>query len=244
MRLDVIMAKARGYRQAGDKNLWALAWLASKAVDKATYGEGAVIDFSQAIKRTGRTVYNLAKAWATYSGLRQDFAANFKMWPQVKRYSDLRFNLPYAHFLAMGELLRRFEFSPVEAIGYLVDAMELEMSADAMADKVEVEQDGNHREPNKEEVFSKSTGKAVYELEQAGLNAPSDEVASIVNQAAEAIRRFSEPSPKDEPSWYPAARFVRAGAIELSRQDDVPTGLSDALTVMAEAIEQVMNQGE
>jgi hypothetical protein len=239
MNLQIIMAKARDYRRQGDMGLWGLCLLASRVIDKARYGDGAVIDFAQAVKRTGKTIYNFAGAWETYISLRREFETNFKMWPQVKRFQNLRAELPYTHFRAMGELMRRFEFSPTEAIGYLVDAMEQGYSADRMTKDVEAEQDGNHKPPSKAEVFEKRTSQAVYALEEATMNTDDQALVSVLAQAAAAVRAVIEPKQK-EPPWFQSARLVRQGALSLARLDSVPPGLSDALLALADVIGQAM----
>jgi len=241
MRLDIdtIISRAVEHRAKSDESAWYNAYLASLVVENSEYRERNVIKFAQGIKRTGRTVYNLAGAWKQYRELRKDFASNCEMWPQVKCWAELRRGLPYTHFRAMGELMRRFEFSPTEAIGYLVDAMELDYSSDRMEDDVTAEHDGHNKPPDKAEVFEKRTNQAVYALEEATMNTDDQALVSVLAQAAAAVRAVIEPK-QDEPAWYGSARLVRQGALSLARLDSVPENLSDALLALADAIGQAM----
>lgn len=242
MNLDTLLDKAAQWRRSGDTDLWAIAWLASQVIDEALYGEAAVFKFGQTIKRSGRTVYNLAGAWNTYCDLRRVYTSQPEMWPMLNHFFDLRAELPYSHFKAMGDLIRRFEFSPQEAICYLVDAWQLGYSADKMEEQVTSEQT-TRKPPDSHKVFAASTHKAVFELERASMNAPDDATAQAVIQALSVVKQALN-EPGGEPVWLRSARIVHTDMLALLKRRGIPSYVRSKLVEAADVLNAAIDENE
>lgn len=242
MNLDMILNKAAKWRRSGDTDLWAIAWLASQVIDEALYGEAAVFKFGQIIKRSGRTVYNLAGAWNTYCDLRRVYTQQPEMWPMLNHFFDLRAELPYSHFKAMGDLIRRFEFSPQEAICYLVDAWQLGYSADKMEEQVTSEQT-TRKPPDSRKVFAASTHKAVFELERASMNAPDEATAQDIIQALKVVKQALGDE-EQGPAWLKSARIVHTDILAFLQKRRIPGYLRDKLGEAADTLSKAIDDNE
>jgi len=113
----------------GDAAQWGVCFAARRIVGE--YQRGDTIGLALRLRRSVDTIERMAAAAVVYLSLRREL-------PQT---SELRFCLPYAHFWKLGQAIKRYEFGPLEAIGYLAAAKQEGWSPESMADYIESEQE-------------------------------------------------------------------------------------------------------
>lgn len=103
---------------------WRFCFYAYKVVGR--YEEGATLALADAIRRSVDTVENGAHAAGMYFTLCQLLPRHSRTIRNLIRHLD------YLHFLRVYRVWKREEFSPMQAMRYLVEAMEQNLSPEKL----------------------------------------------------------------------------------------------------------------
>lgn len=133
--LERATRRVEKYYKAGTASRWGAALWAALVVGR--YERGATLGLARRLLVSVSAVENLAVAGITYKHLRA-FARNSRARSRLLRRA--RRALPYTHFVVLGECWRRYEFSPYEALRYLVIAMRCRMTAAELRAQIDDEQ--------------------------------------------------------------------------------------------------------